>query len=352
MTRACLKPKRRWGLWVLAAAALGMPAIAGAGPSTDPQDRGSAGADSMFSLRQTSQDGPAGAGRFLQDGEGGASELSTRSEILWPGFLYGMQGFEKMPLPVSQPLYFEDPFIRSDLRFLYLYHSFGKGSTLRGGHVQVFALQIRLALTERLQFLATKDGYSNLRATALPDADGFNDFAIGLKYAFMWDTQPDEEWIFSGGLRWEWQNGDEDILQGDSQELSPFLSYAHRWDKFNFMSGLTWRIPMDRHDAVHSVMWDFHFSYELLENFFPLVEFHGLHYLSNADRLPFDIEGLDYSNIGSSDVNGNSVYWAAIGFRWHLMQHVSAGATYEFPLMNPDNDIFEQRVTVNISLGL
>jgi hypothetical protein len=108
---------------------------------------------------------------------------------------------------------------------------------------------------------------------------------------------------------------------------------------------------MDHHDAVHSLMWDAHFSYELFENFFPLVEFHGIHYLSSADRLPFGVDGLDYSNIGSQ-VSGHSAYWAGIGARWHVTDYLSAGATWEFPLMNPDRDIFENRVTVSLTFTL
>ena len=346
MTRAGLKAMRARRSFVFLAAWCCAPLIAEGGTA----NAGPADNDQVFSLRPSlNDDGGAGA-RYLQD-EGGGDAFSD-SQILWPGFLHGMSGFEKMPLPVSQPLYFEDPFIRTDFRFLYLYHNIPSGSTLRGGHLQTFALQIRLALTERLAFIATKDGYSMIRIKALPHADGWNDFSIGLKYALAYDRQPEEEWIFSGGLRWEWDNGDDNVLQGDSQELSPFLSYAHRWDKFNYMAGLSWRIPMDHHDAVHSLLWDMHFSYELWENFFPLVEFHGLHYLSNADRLPFDVEALDYGNVGSSHVAGNSVYWAGVGFRWHVVPHVSLGATYEFPLMNPDRDIFEERVTVNISFGI
>ena len=81
----------------------------------------------MFSLRQSlNDDGGAGA-RYLQDEGGG--DVSSDSQILWPGFLYGMSGFEKMPLPVSSPLYFEEPFIRSSVRFLYLYHNIPSGST-------------------------------------------------------------------------------------------------------------------------------------------------------------------------------------------------------------------------------
>ena len=222
MTRAASKAMSARRSFVFLAAWCCAPLIVQGGTA----DAGSPDNDQMFSLRQSlNDDGGAGA-RYLQDDSGG--DAFSDSQILWPGFLYGMSGFEKMPLPVSQPFYFEDPFIRTDFRFIYLYHDIPKGSTLRGGHLQTFALQIRLALTERLAFIATKDGYSQLRAKVLPHADGWNDFSIGLKYAIAYDVQPEEEWIFSGGLRWEWDGGDEDILQGDSQELSPFLSYAHR----------------------------------------------------------------------------------------------------------------------------
>lgn len=51
-----------------------------------------------------------------------SDETSTASSepILWEGFLYGDQHFRDKPRPVGSPLYFEDPFINSDLRPIYL----------------------------------------------------------------------------------------------------------------------------------------------------------------------------------------------------------------------------------------
>ena len=95
-----------------------------------------------------------------------------------------------------------------------------------------------------------------------------------------------------------------------------------------------------------------HFDYELLDNFYPLVEFHSLQYLSNGNRLPLGVGGLDYANIGSNDVRGNSVFWGDIGFRWKCHDHVELGATYEFPISTPDNSIFDDRVTVSVIVGL
>ncbi len=63
-------------------------------------------------------------------------------------------------MPVGMPVYFEDPFITTDIRPFYIYHEIPNRSVLRGGQVHVIGLQIRKALTEKLAFLAVKDGYS------------------------------------------------------------------------------------------------------------------------------------------------------------------------------------------------
>ena len=107
-----------------------------------------------------------------------------------------------------------------------------------------------------------------------------------------------------------------------------------------------------RHEGNFILYENLHVSYELFENFFPLMEFNGLQYLSNGDRLPLDVGGLDYANIGSNNVRGNSTFWGAVGFRFKAHKNVEVGATYEFPLSTRHNDIFDQRVTASVILGL
>ena len=86
--------------------------------------------------------------------------------------------------PVSAPYYHEDSFNTSDVRAWFAYHDFPKSSTLDGGSAKVYAVQVRIALTEQLQFLATKDGYTDLDTGLLQD-DGWNDIAAGLKWNFL-----------------------------------------------------------------------------------------------------------------------------------------------------------------------
>jgi hypothetical protein len=279
------------------------------------------------------------------------------TEILWPGFLTGMRSkysfHQKFADPMGNPLYFESPFIETNLRFLYIWHDFPSDSQLAGGELNAVAVQVRAALTERLAFIATKDGYSWVDAGIVPDGDGWNDAAVGLKYAFWIDEA--NEFTLTGGLRWEWHNGDRDVLMGGDagyNELSPFLSFAKGWDRFHVLGDLVWRAPMDRNDGNHILQWDLHADYEIapqtLPGFFPFLEIHALHYLSDGDQLPLSVGGLDYTNLGSSNVAGTSVFWGDLGFRWKLTPNLSVGAAYGFPISTPGNDIFNQRVTLDL----
>ena len=121
-----------------------------------------------------------------------------------PGFLVGMRGFESFHEPLGQPLYFESPFNESNLRGLFLHHEFSNGSALGGGDLQVYAVQARLAITERLQLIATKDGYSDLNSGLIED-EGWNDIGFGLKWVAYAD--PEEQAIVSTGLRYTAENG-------------------------------------------------------------------------------------------------------------------------------------------------
>lgn len=270
--------------------------------------------------------------------------------ILWEGFLWGNRHFKDVPRPVSMPIYFEDPFINTDLRLIYLWHDVPNGSELRGGEIQAIAAQIRVALTERLQFLAVKDGYSKVHTGITPDSDGWNDAAAGIKYALVVDHAND--FILSAGMRWEWNNGTAFALQGNGDELSGFVSFAKQTCGWNFMGALNYRIPTNRNLGAQSVTWHLHADYELFPDFFPLVEINGIHWVSDGDRLPLSVEYLDVGNIGSAGASGRDFFSAGVGFRWHIHDNVSLGTTWEFPLESADENIQQSRATVNIIVGL
>ncbi|MFN0136546.1 MAG: hypothetical protein ACKVS9_10580 [Phycisphaerae bacterium] len=334
-------------------------------PAAEKKDAPPAKPDAKAAAKPEAKPADGAAAKEAAEPSARATTLSERAtfgisnarihddpEILWPGFLNGLRGFEHFYDPVGNPLFFETPFNSTSLRLLYLHHDFPNGSQLGGGDANVYAAQIRLALTERLAFIATKDGYTDMNARILPSGDGWNDFAIGAKYVFIADHAND--FVLAGGMRWTWENGSREILNGFTQELSPFVSFAKGWDRFHFIGDVTGRLPMDRHDGNYILQWDLHFDYEIapeaLPGFAPMFEIHGLHYLSDGDQLPLAVGGLDYSNIGSNDVSGSAVIWGGVGFRWKLTPHMSIGSTFEFPFHNPDTDIMGNRVTVDLAL--
>lgn len=53
-----------------------------------------------------------------------SDRLHDDGEILWPGFLSGLRGFEGFFEPVGMPMYFESPFNNTSIRVIYLHHEF------------------------------------------------------------------------------------------------------------------------------------------------------------------------------------------------------------------------------------
>lgn len=310
-------------------------------PATAQTDRGPL--DFSFSMAPWSA--PSSGGAIAQDepGDGGVEQTSSESSS---GLFGRMAGFDDFVMPVGMPTIFEDPFITTDLRLLYIYHRIPGGSVLRGGQVHVAALQIRVALTDRLAFLATKDGYSWVDSGITSAGDGWNDIVVGFKYAFY--VNQAEQVIWTGGLRWEWQNGSTDAWQGGgSGEINPGISFAKGWDEWHFIGDVQGRIPTNHHKGNASVTWNLHLDYALTETFRPLVEVHGIHWLSNADRLPISADYLDVGSLGASSARGRDFFSAGVGFRWEMMEDVSLGVTYEFPLESKSEHLQDYRFTMN-----
>lgn len=263
------------------------------------------------------------------------------------GFLTGLTGFEDFHEPIGQPLYFESPFNDTGLRFLYLRHNFDRDSVLQGGNVTVYALQARLALTERLALIATKDGYSELETGLLGEDEGWNDIAAGLKYSLLVDRDNDR--VVTAGLRYQAENGHRGILQGGVDEFSPFVSGAQGFGRAHVIGGMTLRVPTDRNDGNVVGHWDLHFDYDVNPGaqavLAPTLEVHGVHYLDDG-ALAVPVGGLDYTNLGSQPKE-SFVSWASIGTRLEIIQKYELGFLYEFALTDSADDIMRDRFTID-----
>lgn len=262
------------------------------------------------------------------------------------GFLTGLTGFEQFHEPLGQPLYFESPFNDTGLRFLYLRHRFADRSVLQGGNVTVYAVQARLAITDRLAFIATKDGYSELESGIVQD-EGWNDIAGGFKYVAIADQE--KQYVMTPGIRYMAENGDRGILQGGADELSPFVSVAKGFGDLHTLGNVTLRWPLGGGEGNKVLHWDLHADYDVNPGkeavFAPLIEIHGVHYLDDGNSaLP--VGGLDYANLGSSPAH-DFVCWAGVGARLEIIKRFELGACYEFALTDRNDDIMDHRVTID-----
>ena len=87
-------------------------------------------------------------------------------------------------------------------------------------------------------------------------------------------------------------------------------------------------------------------DYEILPDFFPLVEVNGfVPIIEDARQNSFRFEGLDLVSIGGSDPEFVTTF--AVGSRYRFNKHVLAGVAYEVPITE-DKDIMDWRVTADL----
>jgi len=273
---------------------------------------------------------------------------------------------------MQMPYLFEDPFITTGAQLVGIYHEYPGHSVFEGGELGVLALQVRLALTDRLAFIATKDGYVWHRPDLdiLPNADGFYDISMGFKYALLQNRE--KNYIVSPSFRIDIPVGQTRVYQNLGSGVGiPALSAAWGWENFHLIGDFGARLPFDMGLESTSLFWNLHLDYALFEHFVPLVEFGGMHWTGTGDgsrgirtrtvlgTVSLDqaqallqtggFEGVDVANLGSRNVGGNGIVIGSFGARFPVNKHLSFGGVYSFPLTDRD-DIWKQRATLNVLL--
>ena len=277
--------------------------------------------------------------------------------------------YEGFVMPMQMPYLFEDPFITSGANLVGIWHQYPNGSALGGGDAWVVALQARLAITKRLAFIATKDGFVLHRPNnpLLSKKTGFFDIAAGFKYALI--DMPEKNFILTPSFRIDIPVGNRKVFSGNGSGVAiPAVSAAWGIDNFHVIADLGGRIPFKGDKESSSIFWNLHLDYAVLPWLVPFFEVGGIHYTSSGDgsliidtslgQLPLStvqtalmtgpFEGLDVANLGSQAISGADVIFATFGIRAPLSKHVSLGASYDFPATKRE-DIFNQRVTLMLT---
>lgn len=243
---------------------------------------------------------------------------------------------DNMISPAFSPVTFEDPRALTEARLLYVYHKLDNKFVTEGGDAQVYALQLRYAITDKLSFIATKDGYVdfNPKANVAKDS-GFADVEAGLKYTLAEDK--DKGFIASAQLRYLLPVGEKEVFQGSGDgSIHPSISGAYALcDKMTATAGTGLRIPVNSND---SMFWDVdaQLDYRIeLNDTLALYPLMGVSYIKTAsggDRLGIADEGQDFFNFGATNAGGKDLISGVGGFRVRVAKNYDLGASYQFPL--------------------
>jgi len=264
----------------------------------------------------------------------GPAALSLLACLAGPPALagsFGEGGFDRYVPSVTNPLFNETPFITTELKPLYIYHDIPNDFLSEGGSANVVALQARLAITERLGFIATADGYSWIDFDEnLPDEDGWNDIAAGLKYAVVSD--PAAGSILTVGARYTAPTGTLETAGLDlngtgAGYIDVFATGAQLLDKFQIQGSLGAQVALsdDNWSYVHASL---HGDYEVLPGVYPLVEANLIVPLDGGNQVPgVNLTGADIVDIGASDPE--EILTLAVGLRARVADNVILGAAYE-----------------------
>jgi hypothetical protein len=268
---------------------------------------------------------------------------------------------QKAIAPVANPIYFEDPRIYSDVRPIFMYHTlpnnfgYAGGSVPLGGDVQVYALQLRLKLTDRLALIATKDGYIAFKPDhTLAHQYGWADLAAGLKYAVIDDR--DNAFILTPGLTITIPTGSQDVFQSHGAGVwNLFASSEKGWGNLHLTGNLGFLIPNEFAETTSQLHYSLQLDYNVCQYFIPFVVGNGYTILTQTSSqqnqsltaVPLNAEGYDLINFGACEAAGSTQLTLGGGLRSKLTKNFDIGAAYEVGVVSPKG-IFENRVTVDI----
>ena len=263
--------------------------------------------------------------------------------------------------PVANPIYFEDPKVTSEVRPVYMYHwlpstfDFKGGSVPLGGQVQVTAVQLRYALTDKLGLIATKDGYIEFQPNhTLGHAYGWGDLAAGLKYELLDDQ--DHQYLLTPGFTLTVPTGSTAVYQGHgSGEWNVFVSAEKGFDQLHFTGNTGFIIPNNFDQNTAQLHYSLQADYYVCQYFIPFAVANGYTILSNGSgqssqslkAVPLNTEGYDLINFGSADASGTTQFTVGGGARARIVKNVDVGVAYEAGVVHPVG-LFESRLTADI----
>lgn len=247
-------------------------------------------------------------------GSGGIGSLLKKSDHCFDEFIS----------PMTNPVFFEDPRTLTEARFIYINHQVPPA--LGGNNVQLFALQLRAALTDELSLIATKDGFIISDNPLIND--GWADLAAGLKLNVYRNVCT--QTIASVGATYELPSGTNRALQGNGDgEFHLFATGGKEiLDDTHWISGAGWRLPVDQGAEATSVYWSNHLDRRLGDSgLYVLGECNWFHWTADgANAIP--VAGHDLFNLGPNAIDNESLVTGALGVKYKPSGNTELGVAW------------------------
>ncbi len=253
------------------------------------------------------------------------------------GFLQSDHAFSRFIGPVSAPILSKDPRSLTEVRGLFIENWMPDTNPTGNGNFQVYAAQLRVALTDRLTFIADKDGYASLHpGHIIPSASGWLDIAAGLKYTFIRDVE--NQFLLTGGFMFEPPTGEKKVFQHSGAGLLTVFGTSGKEinENWHILGNLALQVPMNSNANSTFGFAQVHLDRACFGWFYPLVEFNWYHYLAGGNHgLPAILGELDnLINLGTSQMANADLVTMAAGAKARLSRNLELGSVYEYPLSN------------------
>jgi hypothetical protein len=254
--------------------------------------------------------------------------------------------------PVTNPFLFEDPRALTEIRPIFMYQTIpNKNPVFQGGNIEFFGVQGRVALTNRLSIVLDKLGGIWGDSNTLGKHNGLSEISIGPKYTFLRNEQSGT--LGAVGAIFELPVGASDVFQNTgSLSIVPYLTMAQNfwrtcYGSMNVMGEIGYAFATDnkRSDSFFSSL---HVDYDVgnLHHFYPFLELNWWNYTHNGGVMPFNFEGADLFNFGSTNVSGHNFVTLAPGLRYKFNESMQIGTALEFPIVGT-KDMESFRFTID-----
>ncbi len=252
---------------------------------------------------------------------------------------------------ITNPVLNESPYITTEVRAFYMYNRIPRDFALGKGQLNLYAVQLRAALSDRLALIATKDGYAQIHFKNGIEDSGFANLAAGLKYAVVADES--SHTYLSVGGRYEAPSGSLEVvgidLQGTGDGLiDVFVSGATVLEHgTGLQASMGFNVALDQDNDSSLFHSSLHADQELLTGLYGVLELNLVTTIEDGSRTTGagSFEGVDLANFGNS--NSGTVVSLGVGSRYQLNDHLQCGLAFEFPLTDRE-DILGDRLTFDV----